>query len=227
MGTASQPPRTIGGAVPERTLLAASYLGITYETWTLWVAAANLAVVVLATLFGLRQLRSLASEGRFNGAIAFQELTRNHEQSVWHVLEEFPVVTDVAEIDALDSEMLRHARLVVNALNDIGQLVEERMVDQRLYFGLMHGQILRLVFLLEPFLRYEESKIGGRYGRRLLRIANRARRYHDMRSIHRTTMITVRRGATVHEVYRTQLRQGWRGLLQRTRWAVQFRLKRY
>lgn len=213
--------------MPERAFIAMSYLGISYETWTLWIAAANLVIVIVAALLGLRQLTSLAAESRFNGAIAFQELTRSHEQSVWHVLDEFPVITDVTEIESLDPKLLQHARLVVNALNDIGQLVEERMIDQRLYFGLMHGQILRLVFLLEPFLRWEESRIGGRYGRRLLRIANRARRYHDARPIHRTTAITLRRGTTIHEVYRTRTRHGWRGVAQRIGWVLRSRFKRY
>lgn len=77
-----------------------------------------------------------------------------------------------------DRELLRS---VVDILNLIGMLVEEKLVPPKLIFSLMSVEILRLTYRLTPFIENETNRIGIPYGQRVLRLRERAALYCSVR----------------------------------------------
>jgi hypothetical protein len=202
-------------------------MGASYESWTLGLAIASFLIVIIGTFAAVRQLTALARQSNFAGAVEFQKLTRDNETRVVKLLQSFPVVVDADEIDNLAPDVVSQAKLVINSLNDNGQLLEAGLITKRLYFGLYHTQIVRLVFLLRPLMEWEEKRSGGRYGRRLLRLDKRARRYHDMRAIHRSTVISLTRDDRQYHIHQSTIETGWQGRRQRLVWFLRWTFNRF
>lgn len=81
-------------------------------------------------------------------------------------------------VNSLTKEEILNCRLVINKLNDLGQLLEDKYINYKVFLGKYHTMIIRLVSILEPVRRFIESDskngIGGNYGQRLLRMRYRA-----------------------------------------------------
>lgn len=82
--------------------------------------------------------------------------------------------------------------------------------------------IIRCWYKLENYVNYHEARIGGRYGRRLIRLAARAKNYHDIHPQHRQTKIKIYQGSEKPEVtiYETKIKKGLNGILQRINWNI-------
>jgi hypothetical protein len=113
------------------------------------------------------------------------------------------LVRDPEGHTTLDQAQRRDAHDAVNALNVIGQLVEEGLVEARLFFSLSHVNVIRLTYLLRPYIEYIELRQGSAYGHRLVRIADRAKRFHDLSPSYWNTPITLTRDEDqVTEIHR-------------------------
>jgi len=154
--------------------------GASYGSWNLAFAAIASVTVLVGGIIGVAQLASVARSNRLNGLIVFQEAVRGNEARTWTILNEFPVRACGADFSDVDATLLGEASLLVNSVNDVGQLVEAGLVDPRLYFQLYYTQLLRIVFVLRPYTEWRELQLGGMYGRRLRRLEYSARHWHEL-----------------------------------------------
>lgn len=199
-------------------MVSAEYWSISGEAWNLLIQAAVLLAVIIGAIVGVRQLREVANQSRFAATHAFHTILRENAELFRTVLVELTPRRTVEQIEDLGPEVRARARLAVNTLNDLGQMLEERMIDGHVFFGLTHSQVIRLAYVLKPFCLWEEERIGGRFGRRLDRLDVRAKRYHDSSPLQRPTVLYIQDAGGRVEVYRTDARNGLSGVVHRLGW---------
>jgi hypothetical protein len=78
---------------------------------------------------------------------------------------------------------------LVNALNDLAELIDLKFLDARSILSKYHLAIVREVFIAEPYI-YHEIMFSdrGRWGLRVLRLGEMARKYNDMNPVHRRSI---------------------------------------
>jgi len=92
---------------------------------------------------------------------------------------------------SISNELRERANCVISRLNDIGELVEDVFVDRHVFLGKYHVMIVRCCHLVEAIRRDEETRHGGSYGQRLLRMRHWATTYNDIWPKHRNVAIAV------------------------------------
>jgi hypothetical protein len=90
----------------------------------------------------------------------------------------------------LTSDVLKHARELVNSLNDFAQFFENGVYDQHSVLAQFHRSIVPTVRLVEPLIW--AAAISGRWGLRVLRLGIRAEHYNDVNRIHATSDVLLR-----------------------------------
>ena len=192
-------------------------LSFNADDWTAFFTALGFFVVLIGTIIALRNLAIIRRTHELQAFESFiDELQSCAEDRKFLFQYSFP--PNLAAIPPSDIQRLEN---VVNFLNRIGLLLENHILPPRFVFGMTHTVIIRCCYKLSDFLKYQETRIGGRYGRRLLQLAARAKRYHDTRAVHRKTKIGIfegSRGSTV--IYETVTKKGWRRLLQQAGWYI-------
>jgi hypothetical protein len=74
----------------------------------------------------------------------------------------------------------------VNALNDFADLIDFGIIDPRRVLGKYHLALARELFIAEPYIHYKILyENSGRWGYRVLRLGEMARRYNDINPVHR------------------------------------------
>lgn len=74
----------------------------------------------------------------------------------------------------------------VNALNDFADLIDFGIIDPQRVLGKYHLALARELFIAEPYIYYKVLfENSGRWGYRVLRLGEMARRYNDMNPVHR------------------------------------------
>jgi hypothetical protein len=168
-------------------------LGASYATWTLFVAALNLLVVVVAAVFGLRQIRQIGMTQRLETAKILQQVRDRNNQTFSDFIMRFPLLSGPEEASALTDDEINQARQVSDAINDLAELLDHRLLDRRIFFDLFHTQVIRTYFILDPFLRWERQRIGGRYGLRTEKIAQRCKMYHNIHPLYSSNPVVLPR----------------------------------
>lgn len=90
---------------------------------------------------------------------------------------------------------------IIARLNDIGQLVEDGMVDHKVLLGKYHVMIIQCCHMVEAIRRSEEQSRGGNYGQRLLRMRNWATTYNDIMPKHRSVPVHIKNKTERRIVY--------------------------
>jgi hypothetical protein len=82
---------------------------------------------------------------------------------------------------------------VVNLLNEVAEVVDNRYVDHHKLLARYHLLLIREVFIAEPYV-IREVVLGtrGRWGMRVLELGWMARRYNDMNPLHRRSVFYLR-----------------------------------
>jgi hypothetical protein len=81
---------------------------------------------------------------------------------------------------------LRLVEQVTNALNSVAELFDYGFLDQRKILAKYHVNIIRDLFIVEPYIVHENIFRGrNRWGYRALRLGEIARAYNDMNPVHR------------------------------------------
>ncbi len=101
-----------------------------------------------------------------------------------------------AALESISDQARERARHVIDRLNDIGQLVEDGFIDRRVFFGKYHVMVIQCCHLVEAIRREEETRRGGNYGQRLLRLRSRAVIYNDIWPKHRSVPVKITRKPT-------------------------------
>ena len=87
----------------------------------------------------------------------------------------------------------------VNAMTDVVEMIEQGDVDSRWFLGKRHYAILREVHVIEPFILWRNAhSANGRWGMRVLSLAQAARQFHWSNALHRNTdvrFVNVENGA--------------------------------
>lgn len=81
---------------------------------------------------------------------------------------------------------LAAVRPVVNALNDLAELIDHHFLDAPYVLSKYHLLLAREAFIVEPYVYYAVLFADrGRWGFRVLRLGAMARAYNDMNPVHR------------------------------------------
>lgn len=121
----------------------------------------------------------------------------------------------------LSEEAKKCAENVINSLNQIGLLIENKLLSPELVLSICHTVIVRCWYKLEAYVKYQERLIGGRYGRRVERLANRAKAFHDIRSHQRCHQLFITDGTGQSKlIYKTSIKGGFSGCWQQIVWFI-------
>lgn len=129
----------------------------------------------------------------------------------------------IIAFESLTEEQLQIARLVINRLNDLGQLLEDGFIPKEVFFGKYHLLIIRCCHLVEPVRRYFEDCVeGGNYGQRLLRLRHRAIIYNDIMPKHRQADVYIRNEESRLLIYRSPTTTLWRKIIWKIRQWIRY-----
>jgi hypothetical protein len=103
-------------------------------------------------------------------------------------------------------EGLKLVEPVVNVLNEVAEVIDNRYADHQKILARYHLLIIREVFIAEPFI-LSEVVLGtrGRWGMRVVELGRLARSYNDMNPLHRRSVFFLRNQnadkayGTIHE----------------------------
>lgn len=187
----------------------------------------NLTPIILSVgvPIALLNLRTIARNQKLTAINRFNDELDETADDRRYIFQEFPLQDDYG---SLERKQYQHAMRVINLFNKTAYLMEKKILPAEAVLTLSHTVIIRSWYVLERFVKYHESRIGGRYGRRVERLAKRARRYHDIRPLQRSAIRLDRGEKTLSVVvYETRLQRGVRGWLQRTGWCFRNMMKLY
>jgi hypothetical protein len=174
------------------------------------------AILNLKTIIRNQQMAALQ---RFSDELAETEEDRKFIYRTFQRKEDYSDLND---------ESRNKAERVINFLNKVEWLIENRILPPRNILSLCHTVIIRCWYQLEPFAKYQEQRIGGRYGRRIARLDSRAKQFHDIRPHQRINAIRLDQGSKGSIViYETDRLNHFRGVIQRIRWWIKYSLGRY
>jgi hypothetical protein len=90
----------------------------------------------------------------------------------------------VAHAQSLPPSAFQAAEKLVNRLNNIGQLIDTRVVDERDLHGQTHPTVIVLAARLDPFILARSAHKGYRWGMRIRRLGVGASNYWRMSKLH-------------------------------------------
>ena len=192
----------------------------TFNAWSIAISIATGIIILASAVIAIRNLGIIAKANRISAYEAFTERWESVHSERLMVLEEFDFNPDSPP--ELDSEIGQTLRKVINCFNEIGLMIDRRMLPAQYVLGLCYPDFIRCYYRLQSYLEYREAELGVRYGRRMAKMAQRARNYHDARAHNRPHPVRVRaRGSSKYiTVYQTYVKSGFPGVLQRCAWLA-------
>ena len=139
--------------------------------------------IIIGVILALRELNAMANSQRFSGAQEYYRLLEEAREAREYVYHSLPTATE--ELEKLSRDEVKKAESVVNFLNKIVYLLDRNLLPKDIVFRMTHSMFIRLIYRLEPFIRWREQRLGARWGRRVLELSHRAKRYHELNPIHR------------------------------------------
>lgn len=182
---------------------------------------ARTGLVIVGALVAFRQFRRASSKARFDYLRELQKLRRDLGTSYNDFLESFPILNCPELVSELSLERIQQAHAVSDAINELAELGEHNSVDRELFYDFFHSQLIRVEFLLRPFLHAERSRRGGRYGERLERVARQARIYSFLHYRNKPVRLPRTPPVVVFDPTDSLGRHPWMGtLVLRMRWRL-------
>jgi hypothetical protein len=199
----------------------------TYNIWSTVVSITTGVIVLAGAVIAIRNLSIIAKANRLSAYEAFTKRWEAVHAARLFVLESFDFDPDSPP--TLDSEIGLKLRDVINGFNEIGLLIDRGILPVQYVLSLCYSDFIRCHYRLQPYLEYREGELGVRYGRRLAKMAQRARNYHDARSHNRSRPVKVRaRGSSKYiTIYETYIKTGLPGISQRPLWLARRVFKIY
>lgn len=180
-------------------------------------------VIVFGIPIALYNIRAIARGNRMQSTshfLDYLEATRDERRHLYQNCN-FSNPKETSEEDEIC------AKSIIDSFNRIAVLIENDMLDPELVFSTCHTVVIRCWYRLEPYARYQETLIGGRYARRVERLFERAKKFHDIRPHQRIHPIRISFGDQSIIVYETFLKTGIRGFLQRITWSIRYFMRIY
>lgn len=147
-------------------------------------------IILAGVIIALKNLSVIAKTRKLGVINSFLEELQSSEDSRRYIFQKFQFET----IGKLSKKDIEEAEKVVNSLNRICLLLDSKLVNGKVVFGLCHTVIIRCEYKLKGFISENEKMIGGRYGRRTIGLTNRAKKYHDSYKKHRCMPINMYTG---------------------------------
>ena len=173
---------------------------LTTEQWNVLISFSSLVVVVIGIVIALKNLKIIAKSQKLEVLDSFINELKGNEGSRKFLFQSFKFES----IDKLDETSTAEIEKVINSLNRICLLLDNKLIDANVIFGLCHTMIIRCEYQLRPYIQEKEKKIGGKYGRRINKLTVRAKKFHDSYKYHRTNPIKIDiHGSKSKEIYKT------------------------
>ncbi len=132
------------------------------EVWTAIFTAIYTLVVMLGTGIAVQSLRAIRRIQQAEAVnIFFEDLAKTAEDRRF-VYQELPHIPIEQE---LSLEQKQKVENVINYLNRMGFLIDNKMFPAHLVLSICHTMIIRCYHIIELRVKHQESRIGGRYGR--------------------------------------------------------------
>ncbi len=135
-------------------------------------------VAALGVLVAVRQLTFSAQADKFSVFMQMYQRWAESEEKRRSIRYHSSIEALASEQSEVEREI---ARSVVDELNLAGLLLEENLIPAKPALSLMSVEVIRLVYRLESFMESETHRIGVPYGRRVIRLRDRAVRYVSIR----------------------------------------------
>ena len=164
------------------------------------LATITTIVVCTGIPLALLNLRKISHTHHLQALNSFYSDLASSEEERRYLFREFD---RTKPIDKLVREDEKTIEIVINTLNRIGLLVEQKILAPELVFSICHTVIIRCWHQLEPYVTARELRDGARYARRVRRLDERAKKFHDSRPHQRVTEIRINNGKTQVLVYKT------------------------
>jgi hypothetical protein len=159
----------------------------TIEHWHVLISLISLVVVVIGIIIAVKNLKIIAKSQRLEVIDKFINELQSNEVARKFLFKEFRFVS----IDSMDEKSICEVEKVINSLNRICLLIDNKLIDAEIIFGLCHTMIVRCEYQLREYIRQKEESIGGRYGRRITKLTERAKKFHDSYKNHRCNPIKI------------------------------------
>lgn len=194
------------------------------ETWTLLLTAISTGVVLLGVPIAIYNLRIITRTHHLQSLTKFMDDLSSTEKERLFLHRDFD---RNGAHSSLDYDTEDKIKKVINSLNRIGMLIENKVLSPESVLSISHTVIIRCFYMLEPYIDYKEGQIGGRYGRRIKRLDERAKQFHDIRPHQRINKIKVQNSAGSYVIYETKVKSGVMGILLRVIWRIKYILHIY
>lgn len=199
-------------------------MSLSNESLTLLLTTISTGVILLGVPIAIYNLRVISRTHHLQSLSKFMDDLSSTEVERLYLYRDFDRKSDY---DSLDKESGAKVKKVINSLNRIAMLIENKLLSPESVLSISHTVIIRCFYMLEPYILYQEEKIGGRYARRIRRLDERAKKFHDIRPHQRINKIKIQNTNGSHVIYETDIRSGVKGIVQRLMWKIKYLLHVY
>ncbi len=170
------------------------------EQWNVIISLSSFITILIGVVIALKNLKIIAKSQKLDVLDNFINELKTSEDARKFLYQIFKS----ARLNKLNEKSISEIEKVINSLNRICLLLDNELIDAEIIFGLCHTMIIRCEFQLREYIKQKEKSIGGRYGRRITKLAERAKKFHDSYKKHRLNPININIvGKNSIEVYKT------------------------
>jgi hypothetical protein len=174
---------------------------ISNEQWNILISLSSLIVVVVGIVIALKNLKIIAKSQKFEVLDSFIKELKDNEESRKFLFKKYKFES----LNKLDEDSIKEVEKVINSLNRISLLLDNKLIDADVIFGLCHTMIIRCEYQLRSYIKEKEAIIGGRYGMRIFKLTKRAKKFHDSYKYHRCKPLSVNLNKETVEIYKTDI----------------------
>lgn len=178
---------------------------ISSQVWENVISAFQGMIILVGAIVALRNLKVISKAHKINAIDKFTEDLSRVENDRQYLYQEFQF--DEKQTVLKDKD--QRVNNIINSLNRISLLIDNKLLSAEVVFALCHTMIIRCEFKLRQYIEFQESQIGGRYGRRVLRLARKAKLYHDSHPHQRANVIKLYTGKESIVIYKTEMQTGF------------------
>jgi hypothetical protein len=167
-----------------------------------WGGAAAGLSGLLVVGFAVPQLITLGRQQRSASLLRVIEELRDDEylECAQSVYNNFPIPTGITTTEQVEAFILHaqsvpqdaflSAKKLINRFNNIAQLIDSRVIDERDLHGQTHPTVIELAARLDPFIVASSAFRGYRWGMRVRRLGAGASNYWRLSTLHREKPFT-------------------------------------
>jgi len=180
---------------------------MTQNNLELFITVATFIFVVVGAFIAIKELKIIAKSHKLGVLDTFINELKENELSRKYLFQSF----NFESIEKMNEESKTEVEKVINSLNRICLLLDNKLIEPNVVFGLVHTMIIRCEYKLRDYIIDKENRQGGKYGRRINKLANRAKKFHDSYNYHRNSPIYINiNGKESIEIYSTNFGNSFR-----------------